>query len=208
MPSDTDELPPWIAVATDRVLAAVGPEYVPPNLNRRIFGLRLASAKVNYCIACEMHQGTAKRYRKTERIIATAKRLKLQLQSDKIYSRRFYTLIRRLDESIVCFEHRTLSITKRSQRWIERQSMLHVRERSAIEWLTGVELPRIFEEHFHIEAKVEWGPNRGALRRSPGGPYICFAREFLIEFVKRKFSDKTIALALTDARSGRARRKG
>jgi hypothetical protein len=209
MPADADEPGSWLAVATDRVLAAVGPEYVPSNLNRRYFDLCLGMAMVQYSTACEMHQGTAKQYRKTERVIATAKRLKFQVQSDEFYSSKLDTLIPQLDAAINVLEQSKLSLEeiRYQQSRIENQRRFHTRERSAIEWLTGVELPTIFEEHLHIEAKVEWGPDRGALRRSPGGPYIRFARQFLIEFINSNFSDKTIALALIDARSGRARRR-
>jgi hypothetical protein len=84
---------------------------------------------------------------------------------------------------------------------------------SAFEWLTGVELPRIFEQLLPaMKAKVERDADRAA-HRPPQGPYIRFARQFLIEFDIRKrnglpYSDEAIAKALTNARSGRRRRKG
>jgi hypothetical protein len=85
---------------------------------------------------------------------------------------------------------------------------------SAFEWLTGVVLPRIFEQLLpSMKANVGRHGGRDAERRPPEGRYIRFARQFLIEFGICKsngqpYSDEALAKALTNARTGRRRRKG
>lgn len=82
---------------------------------------------------------------------------------------------------------------------------LHLGKRSPFEWLAGIALPRIFEEHFCRLARI----SRDKYGKA-SGPYVRFAitslRELGISNRGRPFASDAIAKALTDARGNRSRR--
>ncbi len=217
----------------NRILMAVGPKHLLPNpddgedLATAIMVERyklvddLRNAEIQYYMAVTLRPVSKQRRQKIERGIKAAEYLK-KLQKDEricitddsgtgnldpLYP------IAMIDKWI--YQLRARGRDRRSLESGQEYSVerLHVHKRSPFEWLTGVELPRIFEQHFHLEAKVERNPDRGAVPRPPEGPYMRFACRFLIEFGIRQrngrpYSAEAIAKALTNARSGGSRRKG
>jgi hypothetical protein len=96
---------------------------------------------------------------------------------------------------------------------VGRISRPYREDRSPFYWLAGEYLPHIFEMFFETKPKVERDPDRSrsAARRPADGPYIRFAdcalRELGIKYKGQPYTRNTIAKALTDAQSGRKRRK-
>ncbi|SFI65245.1 hypothetical protein SAMN04515648_0992 [Phyllobacterium sp. CL33Tsu] len=86
---------------------------------------------------------------------------------------------------------------------------LHLKERSSLEWLVGVELPRVFKKFFVLKKGPSVGFSRGKAKEALG-PYIRFAEQALRELGitnhGEPYSADTIAKALFDARKRRSRR--
>jgi hypothetical protein len=217
----------------NRVLMAVGPEYILPkpedgeDLTTAVaferYGLvnDLGFAEHHYYMAVNLRGVSKQRRQKIERGIKAAEYLRRLLKEEPICisdDRGIGKLdplypITKLNDLIYQLRARSRSRREHESGLEYSVEKLQIHERSAIEWLTGVELPKIFKQYLRMEAKVERNPNRNAVPRPPMGPYIRFARQFLIEFDIRQadgqlYTDETIAKALTDVRSGRRRRKG
>jgi hypothetical protein len=89
----------------------------------------------------------------------------------------------------------------------EIASELSLDQHGALAALVGKWLPEVFEKNF--KAKAGRGRNKDG---TPNGPYIRFAHAALDELqIKRpngqRDSDETIVRAMTELKSGRARRK-
>jgi hypothetical protein len=217
----------------NRILMAVGPEYVLPDpddgedLATATVAKRyklvddFRSAEFQYVQGLGLRGVSKQRRQKIQRGIRAAQYLKRLLNNELILIPNdrgvlelgdFLYPITKLDHMIYQLRARARSRKELELDMEYSAKTLHLHERSLIEWLTGIELPRIFEQHFHMKARVERCPDRNAAYRPPAGSYMRFARQFLIEFGIRKsdgqpYTDETIAKALTDVRSRRNRRK-
>jgi hypothetical protein len=86
---------------------------------------------------------------------------------------------------------------------------LSLNEHSALNWLVGERLTKVFATHFERPAALSRDPNTG----EPRGPYIRFAAAVLGELNIKKtngdpYSLETIARAMKDLKTGRARKRG
>ena len=211
------------ASAVERILAAVGEKFIPLDLDKQKLVTDLASCLATYSSAAQRRSDkqTKDRVRRLKSIQNAAKRLERQLVPDDIwdwsdrYSECEYLqnevkyLINRLDLEIndLTFElewgpdwheaiRRNLAPRALADRW---------KARSPFEWVAGHFLPELFRTHFGKKPTV----NRR--KGVPDSPAIRFIERALIELEitnrGRPYSRESIAKALTDVRTGRARNK-
>ena len=211
--------------AVDRILAVIGDKLVPADLDKETFVTGLAECLATYYAAIERssNKATKSRIRRLGSIRAAATRLKRQLLPDDIWdwSEEYWEceylhtniddLISRLDYEIQDLDF----ILKWGPDWDEairlgvdaRTLADRWKARSPFEWLAGHYLPKLFTEHFGIKPTF----HRRGTDNLPDSPLIRFVEHVLLEFgitkSGRPYSRETIAKAVTDVRSGRARKR-
>jgi hypothetical protein len=208
--------------AVERILAAVGEEFIPPHLDQQKLALGLGGCKVTYSSAVRRRSDkqTKNRIRRLDSIRKAATRLVDQLLPDAVWRlsdrsewdlllSEVKTLIKSLNSEIedLTFElewgpdwreeiRQHLPPRALADRW---------KARSPFEWVAGHYLPELFETHFGIK------PTFHRRDKVPNSPVICFIEQALIELgitdSGRAYARESIAKALSDARSGRIRRK-
>jgi hypothetical protein len=210
----------------NRIVSVVGVNHVPFSIDQMAALAReLVSAEFYYRVAKQHGPGFRNRRRKTDQAVKMAKRLKFKLDdmvgsiiseivpisTFEYYGKELVKQLRGCQKMISTVLHNGIlsfeGFLKLSPD-INVLRDLHVQKLSAFEWLIGVELTRIFQQHFQIKPTIERTDRDGP----PGGSYIRFARQFLVEFDVRKsngrlYTDEAIARAVTIARSRTARRK-
>jgi hypothetical protein len=207
--------------AVTRIVDQVGSKYTPSNLDRQ--GLRhdLGWAGTWYGTRVSLRD-EAKRDRRIEAALKAAKRFQQKLakleygdlpqileylpktdrlKEDSPFVKKLQRFIAQADAALK---------TPRDPGWAKDSvaqlaKELHLGERSPLEWLAGVELPKIFEKHFGRPARISRDKN-GAV----GGPFVRFAaaalKELKIQNKDKPFAAETIADALANARNNRSRR--
>jgi hypothetical protein len=206
----------------ERILAVVGEKFIPSDLDKQKLAIGLASCLTTYSSAVRRRSDkpTKDRIRRLNSIRKAAKRLELQLQPDDVWdwSDRYWEcdylqenvkdLIKRIDSDLgdLAFELEwgpdfdeamRLRLDPRdfAGRW---------RAHSPFEWVAGHYLPNLFRTHFGIKPAFH--------RRNdvPDSPAIRFIEKALTELgitnARRPYSRESIAKALTDLRTGRARK--
>jgi hypothetical protein len=213
------------ASAVERILAAVGAKFIPPDLDKQKLVTDLASCLAIYSSAVQRRSDkpTKDRIHRLKSIQKAAKRFERQLMPDDVWdwSDRYSEceflqseieyLIKRLDSEIedLTWElewgpwpdvreaiRRNLNPRDLANRW---------KVRSPFEWVAGHYLPELFRTHFG--RKPTFNRRKGV----PDSPAIRFIERGLTELGitnrGRPYSRESIAKALTDARTGRARNK-
>jgi hypothetical protein len=206
------------ATAVERILAAVGEKFIPPDLDKQKLVTDLASCLATYSSAVQRRSDkpTKDRIHRLKSIQEAAERLQKQLVPDDVWdwSDRYSEcellqmevkdLIRSLDLEIADLnfelqwgpDWREASPRSLLDRW---------RARSPFEWVAGHYLREVFETHFRTQATFH--RRKGV----PDSPAIRFIEQALIELKitksGRAYTRESIAKALSDARSGRVRRK-
>lgn len=195
----------------------------PPISTNRKLVTDLASCLATYSSAVQLRSDkqTKDRVRRLKSIQNAAKRLERQLVPDDIWdwSDR-YSECERLQEEVKYLIERVDSEIEDLAFELEwgpnfleairlRQSPRALADRwkarSAFEWMAGHYLPELFRTHFGRK------PTFHRRNNVPDGPAIRFIERALVELGitnrKRAYSRESIAKALTDARTGRARNK-
>jgi hypothetical protein len=213
------------ASAVERILAAVGEKFIPPDLDKQKLVTDLASCLATYSSAVQRRSDkpTKDRIHRLKSIQKAAKRFEGQLMPDDVWDwndrysecellqSEVEYLIKRLDSEIedLTWElewgpwrdfreaiRRNLSARDLANRW---------KVRSPFEWVAGHYLPELLRTHFGIKPRFHRRNN------VPDGPAIRFIERALVELGitnrKRPYSRESIAKALSDARTGRARNK-
>jgi hypothetical protein len=211
------------ATAVERILAAVGEKFIPPDLDKQKLRADLVSCGETYLSAVQRRsdKATKDRISRLESIREAAKRLEAQLGPDDVwdwkdrYSECEYlqdhveNLTRLLTSEIddLMFEVEwgpdwreaiRLNVPARAlaDRW---------KARSPFEWIAGDYLPQVFTAHFGKK------PTFHRRKDVPDSPAICFIERALIELGitnrGRPYSRESIAKAVTDVRTGRTRKK-
>jgi hypothetical protein len=211
------------ATAVQRILAAVGEKFIPPDLDKQKLVTDLASCLATYSSAVQRRSDkpTKDRVRRLKSIQNAAKRLERQLVPDDIWdwSDRFSECERLQEEVKYLIERVDLEIEdltfelRWGPDWLEnirrglapRALADRWKARSPFEWVAGHYLPELFRTHFGRKPTF----NRG--KGVPDSPAIRFIERALTELGitnrGRPYSRGSIAKALTDARTGRARNK-
>ena len=213
------------ATAVERILAAVGAKFIPADLDKQKLATDLASCFTVHSSAVQRRSDkpTKDRIHRLKSIQKAAKRFEGQLMPDDVWdwSDRYSEsellqseveyLIKRLDSEIedLTWElewgpwpdvreaiRRNLNPRDLANRW---------KVRSPFEWVAGHYLPELLRTHFGIK------PTFHRRNDVPDGPAIRFIERALVELGitnrKRPYSRESIAKALSDARTGRARNK-
>jgi hypothetical protein len=209
------------ASAVERILAAVGEKFIPPELDKQNLATDLASCFKQYSYAVERRseKRTKDRIRRLKSIQKPATQLVRQLVQDSIwdwsdtYSECEYLqtevqmLINRLGSEI---ENLTFELNW-GPNWREairlnvspRALADSWKARSPFEWMAGHYLPDLFRTHFGTK------PTFHRRKGVPDSPAIRFIEGSLAELritkSGRPYSRESIAKALTDVRVGRAR---
>jgi hypothetical protein len=213
------------ATAVERILAAVGEKFIPPDLDKLKLAEDLATCFTGYSSAVQRRSDkpTKDRIHRLKSIQKAAKRFEGQLMPDDVWDwsdsysecellqSEVEYLIKRLDSEIedLTWElewgpwqdfreaiRRNLSARALANRW---------KVRSPFEWVAGHFLPELFRTHFGKK------PTFSRWKGVPDSPAIRFIERALIELEitnrGRPHSRESIAKALTDVRTGRARNK-
>jgi hypothetical protein len=191
------------AQTLDRVIQAVGKKYELANLDRSALRHELDESKNSAEVISANRHGARSRARlkHLKKIRESAEQLSslLQIKDDAI------DLIRGLRDDL-----RETTLTTITRLIISVESIEHVLgtaagskygNPTAVEWLAGVELPCIFEEHFHRKA----GGSRNAEGR-PDGPCVRFVESALRE-LGFQYSAESILRAMTGLRTLRLNRR-
>ena len=211
------------ATAVERILAAVGENFIPPDLDKQELHIGLVSCLTIYSCAVQRRSDkpTKDRIWRLKSFQNAAKRLERQLVPDDIWDwsdtysecerlqEEVKYLINRLDLEIddLTFElqwgpdwheniRRGLTPRALADRW---------KSRSPFEWVAGHYLPELFRTHFRRK------PTFKRRKDVPDSPAVRFIERALTELGitnrGRPYSRESIAKALTDARTGRSRNK-
>jgi hypothetical protein len=207
----------------DRILLAVGPEFVPlhtyrgPNGTRVIdLAERLDVSVLNYYTAIDSRGdkvGEAN-VRRLELVLKTAAKLRTLVSrdpnrlskkmNDQLMKDLGALLVRSRGEITATKEHMADPHFLGPARWKDLKQRYKMR--SPFEWLAGSYLPDVFWNFYGQKPTLQRGAD-GKI----GGPFIRFSQQVLIEFditnSGRPFTPEAIARALTDARKQRYRAK-
>ena len=187
--------------ALDRILAKVGQRFVPTNLDRIALRDAIEKAVKAKEIVDKSRPGT-----RSKAIGANAKRIREALKS-------LYALLRENSDVYELITQSAPSISDDILRWmviarsVEQTWDLHedVKRRyprfpSPREWLAGVELPLIFEDCFHREAR------RSRSGKKPSGPTVQFVAAVMTE-IAMPFTAESVVRAMTRLAELRNRRR-
>jgi hypothetical protein len=211
------------ASAVERILAAVGKKFIPPDLDQLKLLMDLESCLATYRSAVQRRSDkpTKDRIDRLKSIQTAAEQFEEQLQPDSIFDHsdshseceylhdNVKDLIRRLASEI---EDLTFELQWGTD-WRE-EIRQHVapraladrwKARSPFEWIAGDYLPEVFSAHFG--KKATFHRRKGV----PESPVLRFIERALIELgITRKsgrpYSRGSIAKALSDVRTRRFRR--
>jgi hypothetical protein len=211
------------ASAVERILAAVGEKFIPPDLDKQKLVTGLASCLATYSSAVQrrLDKTTKDRIRRLKSIQNAAKGLNQELVPDDIWDwSDMYSECERLQEEVKYLIERVDSeiddLTFELEwgpDWLEnirlglapRALADRWKARSPFEWVAGNYLPELFRTHFGRR------PTFNRRKGVPDSPAIRFIERALTELGitnrGRPYSRGSIAKALTDVRTGRARNK-
>ncbi len=198
--------------AVARVLAAIGPKYVPPNLDLEKLRRDLDWAGTWYRTSLALREkskrdrriGTVlKAARQYEQAFAKLKYGDLPIVTEKREAgpgcTETHEVIRQAEAALATEEQSTWQQDAAVQIITE----LHLTERSAFEWLVGIHLVELYERHFQRKAGYSTPPEGGA----PSGPYIRFTMSVLSELGIQNYTAGAAASALKYARRKHPRRR-
>jgi len=200
----------------DRILADVGQQFIPDNLDRKELRSDLAWAATWHATGNQLRKGTATRRTKLETAAKTARKLKLLLADSEVSQDigRTYPIREENPQRILCLlidaVDRLLQPRPPEPAWAQKAaqqfaSELAIHKTSSFEWLAGQHLPGLFHKHF--ERKATPRNSKG----EPDTPYVRFARSVLdalaIRYRGKPYSPESIVKAMTTANQGRTRRQ-
>jgi hypothetical protein len=186
----------------DRILASVGQEFIPADLNRTALLSDIEEAALQIEKIDRIRTGRrAQANAKIMKVIRerAEELLKLLKENDDIN----YLIwdadpsaCRDLTRLVGAAEHYEQIIS----RWEKEASEIYSRIPSARDWLSGLELPLIFEEYFHRKA------GRSRIDGKPDGPTVRFVAAAMLE-MERPFKRESIIRAMTRYAEARERRR-
>jgi len=197
--------------AVDRIVDAVGAEHYRKRKSREDLGARLDRAEFWFRVNVDLRSSSTAREKRLSAAAKAASRLQLALdrleQHDLPTKPRTNELrgnIQLLRAALTPPAPESELLQKAAEEWAEE---LHLKKRSALEWLVGVKLPQIFKTFFDVPVGFSRGTAKKAL-----GPFIRFAEQALRElgitnYYGEPYSAETIARALSDVRTRRSRHK-
>jgi len=191
------------AQALDRIIQAVGKRYSPTKLDR--FALRREldkSEKSAELISVNRHGARSRaRLKRLKQIRESAERLSSLLQFNDDATAVILHLQQDLSETTLTTITRLIISIDSLEHMLSEGAGSPYGNPTPVEWLAGVELPCIFEEHFHRNP----GGSRTAAGR-PDGPCVRFVVSTLRE-LGFQYSAESILRAMTRLRTLRRHRR-
>jgi hypothetical protein len=189
-------------LAIDRILEAVGQNFVPADLDRPAMRDAIEKAWATQRKIDEYRPGPRGRAcsKQLAGIYEAAAALLSLLTTDNDASQ----WVTKIDPKAALSVRRLVAVVDSLKGTLDESAKEttanHARVPTAADWFAGVELPCVFQECFHRKA----GVSRNAGK--PDGPCVRFVRAVLAE-IKLPFADESIARAMTRFAELRERRR-
>jgi hypothetical protein len=200
------------AGAMDRIAKAAGSQ--PANQDN--LRLDLLRCRASHGVGILLRQQNKSLERKLTQIAKAARKLQQLLRDDRVWlelvtndntvknpGKIFWYLDRLVNAASYPKPVDSAALAALTSRELEPS----LQERSPFEWLVGVGLPRVYQEHFQSEAGYTRNPVTDAIH----GQYIDFVEaalhEFDIKHAGAPYTRAAIADALGRAKANRSRRK-
>jgi hypothetical protein len=186
----------------DQILNKVGEKFVPPDLNRTALRIGIAKA-IETKEKIDRYRPKRSRAAKksVKRIREAAKALDTRLKENHEVRRLIGLHMPRISEDILTLICMTEVIEQTLGESNKDVRSRYARPPSAKEWLTGIELPLVFEEFCHRKA----GRSRG-VNAEPGGPTVRFVTA-VMEKLNLPVSPDSVIRAMTRFSDLRERRR-